>query len=547
VLPSGLSNAYFTAAHQSPMSRTTLPPAKILIVDDEPSNVRLLERMLEHFGGLQWRCTTDPREAIPLFAEFQPDLVLTDLHMPHLDGYQIIEQLKQIIPEDSFLPIVVLTADITPETRRKALAAGASDFITKPLDSTEVQLRLRNLLENRFLNLRLEDQVRQRTIELENALDQLRNTQEQVVKQERLRALGMMAGGIAHDFNNALTMVLGYGELLLPWFQKEAPRSKEQSYVEHIIAAAQDATHVVSRLRDFYRPAEEGEVRTPLEVNTLCEQAIAFTTPKWKVKARAVGVTIDVVSDPGDVRHVLGSGPELRECLTNLIFNAVDAMPKGGTITVRTRAEDDNVRISISDSGIGMTEDEKARCLEPFFTTKGDHGTGLGLAVVYGIIQRHGGTIEIDSEKGRGTTFSLILPATNNVAVDSDQEVRQATDRALNILVVDDQEIICELIAAHLSSDGHQPVVSSDSTEALRRFDGGNFDLLITDQSMPGLSGEQLARSIKERKPNTHVIMLTGFGTDVMTDGQMPVGIDRILSKPVSSDELRRAIFEVAN
>src|SRR5215207_8622697 len=186
----------------APMSRPLLPKARILVVDDEPSNVRLLERMLDLFGGIEYRCTTDPREAVSLFAEFQPDLVLTDLHMPHLDGYQLMSQFQQLIPDDSFLPIVVLTADITAETRRKALATGASDFITKPLDTTEVQLRLRNLLENRFLNVRLEDQVRQRTSELEDALQQLQAAQQQVVKQERLSALGMMAGGIAHDFNN---------------------------------------------------------------------------------------------------------------------------------------------------------------------------------------------------------------------------------------------------------------------------------------------------------------------------------------------------------
>jgi len=526
------------------MSRITIPPAKILVVDDEPSNVRLLERMLELFGGLEWRCTIDPREAIPIFAEFQPDLVLTDLHMPHLDGYQVMEQLKQIIPEDSFLPIVVLTADATPETRRKALAAGANDFITKPLDTTEVQLRIRNLLENRFLNVRLEDRVRERTIQLENAMEQLRTTQEQVVKQERLRALGMMAGGIAHDFNNALTMMLGYGELMLPWFKTNAPEVKEHTYLKHIIAAAQDATHVVGRLRDFSRPVEVDEPRSPIEVNTLCEQAVAFTAPKWKVKARAAGKTIEVLTDFSEVPHILGSAPEIRETMTNLIFNAVDAMPEGGTITVRTSSDGPNVRIDVSDTGTGMTEDEKARCLEPFFTTKGERGTGLGLAVVYGIIQRHGGAIDITSEKGKGTTFSLLLPATDQKIEVSEVDEKPAVNRALNILVVDDQEIICELIAEHLLADGHQPVTASDSTDALSRFEAGTFDLVITDQSMPGLSGEQLARRVKQHKPGTHVIMLTGFGDDMMKDGKAPDGIDRVLPKPVSSDELRRAIFD---
>ncbi len=542
------------------MSLITQPP-KILVIDDEPSNVRLLERILENFGGLEWRCTTDPREAISLFAEFQPDLVLTDLHMPHMDGFQVMEQLKQIIPPDEFLPIVVLTADVLRETSRKALSKGAIDFITKPLNTEEVQLRVRNLLESRFLtknvrdlkqkledlNQELEAKVRERTNDLQNALEQLSNAQEQVVKQERRLALSMMASGIAHDFNNALTMMLGYGELMLPWFKNNAPDAKEHAYLKHIIAAAQDATHIVSRLRDFSRPAEADELRAPLEVNTLCEQAIAFTTPKWKAKARAIGATIEVRTDFAETPNVLASAPELRESLTNLIFNAVDAMPSGGTITVSTRADGPNVRINVTDTGTGMTEEDAARCLEPFFSTKGEKGTGLGLAVVYGIIHRHGGTIEIASEIGRGTTFSLLLPATDQMAVVSGDDEQAAVNRMLSVLVVDDQDIICELIAAHLSADGHEPVTVSDSTEALARFEAGEFDLVITDQSMPGMSGEQLARKIKERKPGAHVIMLTGFGDDLLTDGKAPEGVGRVLSKPVSSEELRRAIFEVTS
>jgi CheY-like chemotaxis protein len=342
-------------------------------------------------------------------------------------------------------------------------------------------------------------------------------------------------------------MMLGYGELMLPWFTKSAPDVKEHTYLKHIIAAAQDATHVVSRLRDFYRPAEADELRAVIEVNALCEQAVAFTTPKWKAKARATGSTIEVLTDFTEVPQILACAPELRESLTNLIFNAVDAMPSGGTITLGTRSDGPNVRINVTDTGTGMTEEQAARCLEPFFSTKGDKGTGLGLAVVYGIIQRHGGTISIQSEVGKGTTFSLVLPATDQKVVASATSEKSAVNRTLNILVVDDQEIICELIAAHLSADGHEPVMVSDPTEAFARFETGAFDLLITDQSMPGISGEQLARKVKERKPGTHVIMLTGFGDDLLTNGKPPEGIDRILSKPVSSEELRRAIFEATS
>ena len=529
----------------SQMSKSLLPPAKILVVDDEPSNVRLLERMLDLFGGLEYRTTTDPREAVPMFAEFQPDLVLTDLHMPHLDGYALMEQLRQLIPEGSFLPIVVLTADITAETRRKALAKGASDFITKPLDTTEVQLRIRNLLENRFLNLKLEEQVQQRTLELEHALEQLRATQNQVVKQERLSALGTMAGGVAHDFNNTLTMMIGYGEMLLPWFENTAPDTKEQTYLKHIVSAAQDATHVVKRLRDFYRPADAADVRVAVDMNQICEQSIGFTAPKWKGGARGGGGTIEVTSDFSEVPALLGSAPELREVLTNLIFNAVDAMPEGGTITVRTRTLPNHVRVDVCDTGIGMTPEEKVRCLEPFYTTKGEHGTGLGLAVTYGIVQRHGGSIEIESEKGRGTTFSLLFPMTDSEAGEGIATPAQDAMRSLRVLVVDDQQIICELISEHLIADGHQTMVASETEDAIQFLKDGSFDLVITDQSMPTMSGIELGQMVKQMHPATPVILLTGFGDELKVDGQMPDGIDMIVAKPVSSVELRQAICEL--
>src|SRR5436190_3880849 len=255
------------------MPENLLRQAKVLIVDDEPSNVRLLERILELNGKPAVRSTNDSRQTLSLLLEFEPDIVLLDLHMPHLDGFAVMEILNSAIPVDAYLPILVLTADITAETKKKAFLAGAKDFITKPLDHAEVVLRMKNLLENRFLhhelqeqNALLEQQVRIRTAQLEQTLSQLRSTQDQIVKQERLRALGMMAGGIAHDFNNALTMMLGYGELLLPCLRDQAPE-KERAYLSHMISAAQDARHVVSRLREFYRPRGAEEVRVSADLN----------------------------------------------------------------------------------------------------------------------------------------------------------------------------------------------------------------------------------------------------------------------------------------
>jgi CheY-like chemotaxis protein len=245
-----------------------------------------------------------------------------------------------------------------------------------------------------------------------------------------------------------------------------------------------------------------------------------------------------------DIPYVLGNASELREVLTNLIFNSVDAMPSGGSITVSTQQASEGVAVSVTDTGSGMTESERERCLEPFFTTKGEGGTGLGLSVVYGIVQRHGGKIDIASQVGVGTTFSVHLPAT--MATETIQESpSERIDRTLRVLVVDDQEIINELLAEHLKSDGHVTACAQNGQEALALFRSESFDLVITDQSMPGMNGVQLAGAIKEVSPKTRVILLTGFGEEMMAAGGCPPGVDLVVGKPVSHDNLRNAIFQV--
>ena len=532
-----------------PLSQPLLNKARVLIVDDEPSNIRLLERVLEMYGGAAVQSTTDSRQALPLYFEFKPDLVLLDLHMPHLDGYAVIEQLKAAVPADDYLPILVLTADVTVDTKRRALKAGAKDLVTKPLDNFEVVLRMNNLLENRFLHMELqrqnaglEQQVQERTARLEELLAELRSTQEAVVKQERLSALGMMAGGIAHDFNNALTMVLGYGELLVPYMLQNGPE-REIAYLRHMIDAAQDATHVVSRLREFYRPATCNDVRVPVDLNETVQQAVSLTAPKWKGKARMDGVQIEVLTNLQASSFVAGNASELREVLTNLIFNAVDAMPRGGKIVVSTGMQGGHATIAVTDSGTGMSEDDRARCLEPFFTTKGDRGTGLGLSVVYGIIQRHGGTIEIRSEIGRGTTFSISLPLATHDTQVFEVPKEAGISRALRILVADDQEVICELISEYLRGDGHTVEIACDGTDAFNKFSPARFDMIVTDQSMPGMSGEQLACEVHKSAPGTPVILLTGFGDEMIDRGTLPAGISLIVGKPVSAANLRRAVL----
>ena len=536
------------------MLRSTIGKAKILIVDDEQANVRLLERILELIGATRIQSTCDSREAMALFLDFRPDLVLLDLHMPNVTGFDIMEQIKALTTGENPVPVLVLTADVTTKTKHRALAAGAKDFLTKPLDQSEVLLRIRNLLENRFLhiqlqnqNILLEEQVRERTSQLEDTLSKLRTAQHAAIKQERLSALGTMAAGIAHDFNNALTMILGHSDLMMSSAKKGAEEnSAELGHVRAITAAAQDAAQIVRRLREFHRPDEGEETRVTLQLNQIVEQAITMTRPKWMDEPRARGREVSVQCDLGELPPLAGDPAELREMLTNLIFNAVDAMPEGGSLRLQTTLDDGELCLRVSDTGMGMDEETRRRCLEPFFTTKGEKGTGLGLSAVYGIIQRHGGMMEIESEKGIGTTFCIRLPAAP-VELEAPTEAGgEAASKEvvgiLRILVVDDLPIIRDVLQAQLVEDGHEVETAGDGKEALEAVDKGCFDLVITDQSMPGMTGEQLAVILKQHCPKTAVILLTGFGGDTAETKDTAPGVDMVLGKPATSVELRRAI-----
>jgi PAS domain S-box-containing protein len=392
-----------------------------------------------------------------------------------------------------------------------------------------------------------EDKLRESNRRLEAALDQLKRTQQQIVQQERLHALGQMASGIAHDFNNALMAILGFSELLLTSPKTLEDREKVLHYLRTMNTAAKDASNVVKRLSEFYRNRDQGEVFPPVNVNKLVEQVVTLTQPKWKDQAQAAGVTIAVRTDLTPVPMILGHDAELRECLTNLIFNAVDAMPGGGTITLHTYVEGEQTVIAVSDTGTGMTEEVKKRCLEPFFSTKGQRGTGLGLAMVFGTLQRHQGTIDIQSEVGKGTTFLLKLPAQQRVEKPPVvSEVATTTlSRALNILVVDDEPLVRQVLFAYLTGDGHRVETANDGREALTKFGREEFDLVLTDKSMPQMTGDALAVAIKQVAPKKPVVLVTGFGEIMKASGQKPEGIDSILCKPVTRDSLRQTVAEV--
>lgn len=340
--------------------------SNILIVDDEEANIFLLECLLEKVGYTRLRTSTDPVRGLEMAREIPPDLILLDLHMPVVDGFGFLERQRASQAAGDYLPILVLTADINRETRRRALAGGATDFLTKPFEADEVMLRCKNLLETRALyqaladqNRLLEDKVRQRTLSLEGVLTDLQRSRQQHVEQERLRALGEMSSGVAMDFNNQLTVLIGYSELLLlNNAQMLNNKAVATRYVQTIHAAAQNSAVVVSRLRDFSRAREAGDIFLAVDLQTLVDEMAHLTRPKWREQAQVAGQKVQVRLELEPVAPVAGNAAELREVVASLIFNAVDALTEGGgSITLRTRRAGDAVTVEVVDDGAGMTEE----------------------------------------------------------------------------------------------------------------------------------------------------------------------------------------------
>lgn len=527
------------------MTEETLRQGRILLVDDEVRSLCLLESVLDRLRFKHLRKLTDSTRILEEFEAFQPDLIITDIEMPEMDGIQLVEQIRNYLPREACLPILVLTGSQDPQVKRQALIAGATDILFKPFESSEMQMRVRNLLQTRMQYLEIENQnrvleqkVTERTVELQKALADLQASQRQVVQQERFRAFGEMAGGVCHDFNNALMAIIGYTELLLQNNALIDDRNLLIDYLKTMNTAGRDASHVVSRLRDFYRPREESDVFAAVDINELVEEVVPMTKPKWHGQALETGRIIRVELELQKLPPVLGNGAELRETLMNLVFNAVDAMPKGGTITLRTVPQENAVQIEVADTGTGMTEEVRQRCLEPFFSTKGENGTGLGLAMAFGIIRRHEGTMDIETAPGKGTTFVLTLPC-YHAPITAEEEARLTLDRSLRVLVVDDEPNTREVVSGYLRGDGHRVKTASDGNEALQHFMSEDFDLVITDHGMPGMNGLQLAEVVHRIDPAKSVILLTGFA---FGPEQQPTTIDWVLKKPLVREELRGAL-----
>lgn len=363
---------------------------------------------------------------------------------------------------------------------------------------------------------------------------------ERAARADKLRALGQLASGVAHDFNNSLAAILGRAQLLRRQTQDEALVRN----LEIIQTAAEDAAATVRRIQTFARksPAKEFE---RLEVAGLLNDAIEITRTRWQNEARLRGLDYDVTLNAEKGLFTFGSASELREVFVNLIVNAVDAMPDGGQLTIGCVADNGRVRLQFADNGNGMPEEVRQKIFDPFFTTKGAHGTGLGLSVSYSIIERHEGSISVASSIGKGTTFTIDLPASELATESAATPAKDIEMPKLSILVIDDESSVRETLAEMLETMGHRVVLADSGQSALQLLSANECELVFTDLAMPDMDGWETSREIRKRWPEMNVVLVTGYGSGTLP----PVGeedlVIGIIGKPFDFSQINQTITSI--
>ena len=368
------------------------------------------------------------------------------------------------------------------------------------------------------------------------AYNELREAQTQLVQSAKLNALGEMAGGVAHDFNNILAAILGRTQLLLQSVDDSGIR-RQLGVIEQ---AALDGAQTVRRVQEFTRVRQDERFET-LDVNRVLYGVVELTRPAWEAGAKRRGLVVNVHLDLKATLTMAGTASELREVFTNLVLNAIDAMPVGGDLWISSHDEAGSVRVQVRDGGIGMDDDTRARIFDPFFTTKDVKGTGLGLSVAYGIVSRHRGIIDVQSAPGQGTVFTLTFPV-GAVPVEFGPQADRVSTTQLDCLVVDDEETVLSVLAEMLRGMGHKVTTALGGPAAIERLRSEQFDVVFTDLGMPDVNGWDLAAAVKQRRAETVVVLVSGWGFQLEEDAAVTRGVDRVMAKPFSFGDVEDAL-----
>jgi PAS domain S-box-containing protein len=367
-------------------------------------------------------------------------------------------------------------------------------------------------------------------------MTEAKRLRERLGETEKLRALGELASGVAHDFNNLLGAILGRAQLLR--------RRALEHDIDHDIAviekAAQDGRETVRRIQEFSRTRRDKKFE-PVDLAEIVVDALEITKTRWSDDALARKVHIKPSFDRTEVPPVMGNASELREVFTNLILNAVDAMPQGGKITLSCVREGERIVARVTDTGVGMTEEIRTHLFDPFFTTKGTRGMGLGMSVVYGIVTRHEGKIDVVTALGKGTTFVLDFPAASVKhlpVAGTDGAALPQLLRPGRILVVDDEPEVAAVVKDVLVGAGHNVDTAISGKDALQMLEVSPYDVVFTDLGMPDMSGWEVAERIGVTNAGIQVALVTGWGTSLDEEDARKRGVEAVVHKPFEIDEL---------
>lgn len=538
---------------------------RILIVDDEPHILSSITRLF-HQEGYEILTALSGKEGLALFHKYNPiQLVLSDYRMPFMNGAEFLEQVYNQWP-DTVRIILSLYADL--DSLISAINRGhIYQFISKPWDNADLKIKVANALERYDLvkkNRELAESLQQKNEELNQFNDHLEQlvanrtrdlatVREQLLQSEKLAAIGTLAGGIAHDFNNMLAAVVGYTEMA----SIESDEKTRKNYLHHVLIASERAKNLIKHILTFSR--QTSHEKNSMDLKIILKEALVL------IRA-SLPATIQIRSEITDVNCTINADlTQMHQIIMNLCTNAAQAMgEKGGFMDVTlSRVNMDHTipahypelipgsyaKLTVADTGKGIDPAIRERIFEPFFTTKGiGEGTGLGLSVVYGIVCDHGGTIIESGKPGKGATFDVYLPCidipTTITEIQEDKPLLRGRER---VLFVDDDHTLCMMVRLMLESLGYIVTATSSSTEALVTFqdDPKSFDLLITDMTMPRMTGMDLAGQIMRIRPGMTIILCTGFSDHVNEETARSSGISAFIMKPFSREALSLVVRAV--
>ena len=523
----------------------SLKEANILIVDDQEANIDVLDGFLEMQGYENIKTTTDPREVILLLDSFMPDLLLLDLTMPYLSGYEVMELLKNRVPEESSIPILILTADITAEAKIKALSSGASDFLTKPFDLLEVDLRIKNLLYSSYLRQQLQNQnkildekVRERTQELVRKNIELGIEKEKAEASERLKT--SFINNISHEIRTPLNGILGFGQILT---DPELNEDEKEEYLNILNESSERLINTVSNFMDISMVSSGNQEVNNRNfypetiLNTLVKQFQGMCDVKKLI------LKLELPESESNV-SVYTDGELLYKILRHLMDNAVK-FTNQGAITVGYEIKGNEFVFYVKDTGTGISTEGKETIFKNFMQednsyTRPYEGCGLGLSIASGTIELLGGTIWLDSEKGVGSTFYFTIPKIRTDDFETKAIIHQILDHeSKTILIAEDDDINFFYINVLLKSTHTKIIRAADGQEAINLcLRNADIDVVLMDLKLPVVDGFSATETIKSIRKDLPILAVTAYSGAEDRHRALEAGCDEFITKPVRKDML---------